>query len=95
MYSLRIIEETRKDEKSPFGSIPTTYNIGEFYSVLKKGSTGKFEEKFKEYPEWDIKSVRGIVIGSNKMELFLMEDLPNEKTTYYIMTDSGSTLERL
>jgi len=96
MYSFRVIEESRANEKAPFETIPTTYGIGGFYSVLKKGSTGKFEEKMKkDYPEFKINEIRGIVVGANGVELFLMEDSVNNKAAYFIMTDTGSTLEKL
>jgi len=94
MFALRIIEETRDDINSPFQQVITNYALGTAYSILKKGITNEFNEEMKKrFPKTDIKEIKGLVCAENYF--FIEEDSENKIFSYFIMTDSGKTFERL
>lgn len=94
-WALRIIDESRKDKDSKFEKVPENYLLGASYAVLRKEDTSEFEEKMKEYPEYDSKDIQGIVCGHNGVEIFLVESTETRRYSYYIMTENGKTYERL
>lgn len=94
MFALRIIEETRENENSPFQQVITNYELGTAYSILKKGITNEFnEEMIKRFPETDQSKIKGLVCAENYF--FIEENSENKVFSYFIMTDSGKTFERL
>lgn len=96
MFALRIIEETRENENHPFEQVVENYALGNYYSQLKKGSTKEFDELMKkEYPEHDVETVRAIIIGENKLTMFVEENSENKQYSYFVMTENGKTFERL
>lgn len=49
----------------------------------------------KEFPEYDIKSVKSLICGENGIKMFIMENEKNKQYSYFIMTENGNTFERL
>lgn len=96
MYTLRIIEEKRKDEKSSFEQIIENQELGDAYTVFHKGITKEFDSRMDtEFKDFDKSQVRALVVGSNGKSFFILNNKDNYQNTYYIMTDGGKTLERL
>ena len=95
MFALRVIFETRENTDSPFNQEIETYELGKSYSVLKRNSTRLFSDAIKRYCDIDDNSVRAIVCGDNGTEWFILNNSELTNATYYVMTDSGSTFEKL
>jgi hypothetical protein len=96
MYTLRVIEERRKDENSPFGSVTTDFDIGGSYSILKNGVTTEFDEAIdSDYPNEDKSKIRALLVTQRQQTFFIENDLPLRKMSYFIVTESGSTLTKL
>lgn len=96
MYTLRIIEETRKTVDEPFQQVVENFYVGSSYSILRKGLTKEFNEIFtREFPEKSPENIDALLICDSGRIFFIehMTDLMNY--TYYIMTDNGKTFERL
>ena len=51
MYTLRIIEETRENEKDPFEQVIKNFELGNFYQIARRGCTSKFDDLLNEQPE--------------------------------------------
>ena len=49
----------------------------------------------KEYPDISTDNVRELICGENGTIWFLEEDSDNCKYSYFIMSDTGKTVERL
>jgi predicted peroxiredoxin len=96
MFYLRIIEETRKDESSPFEQVITNYELGNSYSVLRKGITEEFEKNmdyyFKELKE---DGISALLCGENGLKFFIMEETELKTFAYFIMTETGKTFEKI
>lgn len=95
MYTLRIIEETRENEKVPFESVIENFELGESYSHIKKGCSKEFEELLKDWPAEDQLNVESIICGNNGTTFFVCSNNINRNYSYFIMTESGKTFERL
>jgi hypothetical protein len=96
MYTLRIIEETRQDEKKPFDQVIENFSLGNSYTILRKGSTTEFDTFLDErFPGEDRTKIRKVIIPESNHEFFIMEETPLERFDYFVMTDSGKTFERL
>lgn len=100
MYTLRIIEEKRASKDDPFESVVKNFELGNSYSILKNGSTRKFDELLaSKYPDSNKESnkakIRAIICGQNEWEFFIFADSENEVFHYFVMTESGKTFERL
>lgn len=95
MFALRVIFETRENTDSPFSQEIETYELGKSYSVLKRNNTRLFPDAIKRYMDVDDNSVRAIVAGDNGNEWFILNNSELVNATYYVMTDSGSTFEKL
>jgi len=95
MYTLRIIEETREDEKSPFEQVIENFELGGSYSIIKKGSSREFDEQLKDWPSEDKSQIESIVCGQSGVQFFIFIPTMKRNNTYFIMTDSGKTFERL
>jgi hypothetical protein len=104
MYTLRIIEETRKKENEPFEQVTEDHSLGKSYALLKQGLTSEFEKEIeslkeeldKNWPEINIKSdVITLVCGANGEKFFVMKNTNLVQRSYFIMTENGSTLARL
>ena len=95
MFALRVIFETRENTESPFSQEIETYELGKSYSVLKRNNTRLFPDAIKRYMDFDDNSVRAIVSGDNGTEWFILNNSELVNANYYIMTDSGSTFEKL
>jgi len=95
MYTLRIIEEIRDRETKVFDQIISNHALGSCYTFVKKG-TKFFDECLKnKYPETDKTTVSGLVLTETGNVWFLKVPEVNRRNTYYVMTDTGKTFERL
>lgn len=95
MVYLRIVEKTRENSSTPFVSIVDTAELGTSYSVIPKEHKLFKETVEKEYPDVITDNVKQIVCGENGNVWFLEEDSDNCKYSYFIMSDTGKTVERL
>ena len=63
MFTFRIIEETRENENEPFDQVISNHELGNAYSIFKKGSTSEFYKKMKDhFPEENKNEVEAIVV---------------------------------
>jgi len=96
MFILRIIEEVRDNESLPFDQVIENFELGASYSKLKNGHTKEFDRIMAEnYPETNPSEVDALVIGDNGMEFFIQPNTPLREYSYFIMSESGKTLERI
>lgn len=104
MFTLRIIEETRRGENAPFEQVIENHELGSSYAKLKQGITSEFEleiehlsERMKEdWPDLNIKTdIDCIICAANGEMFFIMNEKPDKKFSYFIMTENGKTFEKL
>jgi len=95
MYTLRIIEETREDEKSPFEQVIENFELGSSYSIIRKGFSHEFDEIMKEWSGVLSENVIAILKAENGKEFHIIKNNELRNYAYFVMTDSGKTLERL
>jgi hypothetical protein len=96
MYTLRIIEETRENENAPFEQVIENFGLGNAYSILKKGVTKEFDEIMKSmFPESEKTNVRALICAENDTVWFIENNEKNKTYSYFIMTESGKTFEKL
>jgi hypothetical protein len=95
MYTLRIIEEVREDEKSPFTSSRLNIELGKSYRVLTPESGSDFFGHISHLPEHEQKNTLAVIIDNYGEVHRLINNTLNLRWNYFIMTDTGSTLERL
>lgn len=96
MYTLRIIEEFRKDKDSPFEQVVENFELGSSYAKLTKGLTSEFDEILSsEFPNHDKDSIHALICGRNGDIYFIEENNENKAFYYFIMSDSGKTFEKL
>ena len=96
MFTLRIIEETRQNEKAPFEQVIENFALGNSYSILKKGCTREFDEIMKRnYPERSSDDIRALLIAEMGREFWVENETELSNYSYFIMTDGGQTFERL
>lgn len=96
MYTLRIIEDTRKDKDDSFEQVVENFELGKSYAILKKGMTKEFDETMKDkHPEKGHDHIKALLCAENELLFFIYEETPNRNYTYFIMTESGQTFERL
>jgi len=82
MYTFRIIEKS---------GVISNHELGDAYSVFKKNETKLFSKIMSEdYPGVNLEEINSLVRGNNGAMFFVMESI-----SYFVMTDSGKTLERL
>lgn len=90
MYTLRIIEETCVNETNPFQQIISNHELGNAYSVF-----GKETDRYKDEVPDDMKpKVKMLIVGVVD-SFWVLLNSENETFSYFIMTDSGKTFERL
>lgn len=99
MFVLRIIEETRENEKAPFEQVITNYEIGKSYSVIRKGISKEFDAIIESFPGSVKEEISAVLCVDKKYDdnnvFFVMAPTETKKCAYFIMTDSGKTFERL
>lgn len=95
MYTLRIIEETRENEKSPFEQVIRNIEIGDSYTKVKRECSTVFSKLIDDYPEYAKGSVREFILFGNGEVYPISESDSNHNWSYFIMTDNGKTFERL
>lgn len=100
MFTLRIIQEERKDVNHQFQQVIENFEIGNSYSVLKNGATYEFDDLLiKKYPdsytETNKAEISAIVCCENGLDFFIFKNGELRNFTYFIMTENGKTFERL
>lgn len=96
MFILRIIQEDRQDASSPFEQVIDNFELGSSYAVLKKGHTAEFDKIMKsEYPGASLDGIEGIVCGQNDVKFLIEKNTTLRERSYFIMTDSGETFEKI
>jgi len=95
MYTLRIIEESRENEKVPFEQVVENFELGCSYSKIQKGISKEFDELTKLWTEEEKKNVKSIICGQNETLFFVYDNTINRNNAYFIMGDSGKTFEKL
>ncbi|WP_299230223.1 hypothetical protein [uncultured Bacteroides sp.] len=97
MYTLRIIQLTEKNG-FPTQEVVECHELGDAYTKLVKGKTSEFDEIMKsEFQEYDSTQVRALIKGNNGKSFFILDNSRYKDIAYYyyIMTDSGRTLEKI
>lgn len=95
MYNLRIIERVRKSEKESFQKVTENFELGSSYSKIVKDESDEFNELTKEWSDEDKVDVESIICGQNDTLYFIYTNNINRNHSYFIMSDSGQTFERL
>lgn len=96
MFALRVIKEFRSDKESPYEQEITNIALGTFYINVSRESTNKFNELLEQIQrQKESKEIRMIITGQNNVNLLIRENTENIRYTYFIMTDSGTTFEKL
>lgn len=96
MYTLRIIEETRKEADLPFDQVIENFALGNSYSILKKGATKEFDEEMKIIdPTQRLNLIRVLLCAENGLHFCIAEETNLKRYDYFIMTESGKTFEKL
>ena len=91
MYTLRIIEETRENEKAPFEAVVSNHELADSYAKF-----GPDTRRFRERVDSNLhERITMLIIGGNGKEFFLQRNHKNTEYHYFVMTDSGKTFERL
>ena len=98
MYTLRVIKETRANNTMAFERVIENFELGSSYTVLEKNYTSEFSDliKKKHIPENRVgEKKKKIVCGGNENSFLLFENSENKQYFYFIMSDSGTTFEKL
>lgn len=96
MYTLRIIEEVRENQNEPFQQVIENFELGSSYSRIKKGATKEFDQIMADqFPEQDKSEVESLLCSENGWTFFIYSNTPNRVFSYFIMTESGKTFERI
>ncbi len=95
MYTLRIIKEEKFAKDEPFEQITENRILGNWYKVIKKGISREFYERSKDLPEVLAEHAFALILSERQPAFFIFNDKEMLKRTYYIMTESGKTFEKL
>lgn len=96
MYTLRVIEETRKDEKSPFSQIIRNHELGSSYSkIVKEHNLTEFNHLIEEHTFFEKDRIIAIIDGGNGEIFPIYDNTENERNNYFVMTENGKTFERI
>ena len=97
MYTLRVIDETRENKNMPFDQVIENYELGKAYAKLVNGFTKEFDTVMERYPDVDKNTIECIICSDYGDEYFIKRNEKDEDRiyTYFIMSDSGKTFEKL
>lgn len=96
MYTLRIIEKTRENENDAFDEVIENFELGNSYTVLIKGATKEFDKIMKNnHSGTKHDGIKSLLCAENGEEFFIWNETSNRMYSYYIMTESGKTFDRL
>lgn len=96
MFVLRIIEETRQSENEPFEQVIENFEIGNSYSRVKKGVTKEFDQIMEsDFPEYEKEPIESLLCTEHGRTFFIWTPTPLRVYSYFIMSESGKTFERL
>ena len=95
MYTLRIIEEFRADEKAPWQQEIINIELGARYSLFKgfHPMILKAQDNFKEV---DVKEkIMAVIHSGNKEDINIWKNDNLMHRDYFVLTENGSTFERI
>jgi len=95
MYTLRIIEETRESVDQPFDQVIENFELGSSYSRVNNGTREFSRIMDSNYPESNREGIESIICGENEKTFFVMKNEDHRVYSYFVMTESGKTFERL
>jgi hypothetical protein len=99
MFILRIIQEERENGNKPFEQVIENFEIGKSYSVIKKGSSKEFDAILETYGGINKDEIAAILCVEKRYDdnnvFFILETTANRQFSYFVMTESGKTFERL
>jgi hypothetical protein len=99
MFVLRIIEETRESENKPFEQVINNYEVGKAYTVIKNGISKEFDAIMESYEGINKDDISAVLCVEKRYDennvFFIMHPKVNQVFSYFIMTESGKTFERL
>ena len=98
MYALRIIKQTRENVDDNFDYVTENFCIGLSYSVIRADSKEFRRIMDAEYP--DLKQsckekIRALLCCGNGQTFFIEGKDSLREYEYFIMTERGSTFEKL
>ena len=95
MYTLRIIEEFKTSETSPWQQSVTNIEIGNSYTLFKgfhpmvlKAQDGFNDIETKE-------KLLCVIHGGNEKEINIWKSEKNINRSYFVLTECGTTFERI
>ena len=95
MYTLRIIEEFKTSEKSPWQQSITNIELGNAYTLFKgfhpivlNARDGFDDIETKE-------NLLAVIHGRNEREINIWESSKNTNRLYFVLTECGTTFERI
>jgi len=95
-FYLRVIEEERENENTPFNQVIENFALGKSYAVLRNGITIEFDAVMdSDFPDTEKTTVKALICGGNKDVYFVEANNENKKFSYFIMTETGKTFDRL
>ncbi len=97
MYTLRVVKQERENSESNFNQTTENFELGDAYIKLEKGLSEKFDMYVNKevIGEEKYNSISAIVIGTSNHIYTIVESTDDAIYTYYIMTESGKTFEKL
>ena len=96
MFTFRIIEEIRANVNDKFSQIISNHELGKSYSIFEKGASKEFDTILKKkFPDENRNKIRAIIAGENGDLFFVELKTELKNNSYYVMTESGSTYEKL
>lgn len=98
MYTLRIIQLNLWENGLATEEVVECHELGDAYTKLVKGRTKEFDEIMdSEFQGYDVTQVRALIKGNNEKSFFILDNSKYKDVAYYyyIMTDSGKTLEKV
>lgn len=95
MFVLRIIEESRENENSPFEQVIRNIEMGKSYTMIQRGKSSVFVNLLNDYPEDTKGVIRAFLVFGNGEVYPILENDSNHSWSYYVMKESGETFERL
>ena len=96
MYTLRIIEEFKTSEKSPWQQSITNIELGNSYTLCKGAPTItpiKLDQKSDAVVS--VENISSVIKGENGKEINILESSKNTNRLYFVLTECGTTFERI
>ena len=96
MFALRLMISEMSEDSSRSEESIENHELGDAYCLFRRG-TKLFNEilNSKEYGDYDKSRITQIVRGDNGVEFFIEENTKKRQISYFIMSESGKTFEKL